>query len=199
MMTGLVAWAAILLSLERAFYLWIGAAPQVFMRLCRAIGPVSPVRAVEALFYVFKAIQGGVFFWWCAVASAGSPWPLSAGPLTITIGLALISLGLALNVMVFRLLGRNGVFYGAEFGLPMPQRNEPPFTWMRHPQYVGAAAVVWGACLVARFPHGDWFWLPAIATLYYWIGATFERYAHTNAVRRADRRAAPHTEPHPAE
>ena len=43
-----------------------------------------------------------------------------------------------------------------------------------HPQYVGAVLTIWGFFLVMRFPHADWFLLPAVETVYYSVGAYFE-------------------------
>ena len=47
--------------------------------------------------------------------------------------------------------------------------------WFKHPQYTGALLSIWGFFLVMRFPHDDWYILPALETVYYVLGAYFER------------------------
>ena len=34
---------------------------------------------------------------------------------------------------------------------------------------------IWGFFLIMRFPHGDWFVLPALETVYYALGAYYEQ------------------------
>ena len=83
--------------------------------------------------------------------------------------------GQILNVSVFYRLGKVGVYYGVRFGHPVPWCNDFPFLLLRHPQYVGAVMSIWGFFLIMRFPHGDWFVLPALETVYYAMGAYYEQ------------------------
>lgn len=170
--------AAALLSVERIAYLWIWYKPEAFRRLCRQ--PVfklldGPVDALKALFYSFKGIQAAVFFLWCYIFGGGELLPRSIGGWHIGLGILFIALGQLLNWRVFALLGKNGVFYGNRFGYRVEWRDEFPFSLFEHPQYAGALLSIWGLFLIMRFPHDDWYWLPALETLYYGIGAYLER------------------------
>jgi len=49
-----------------------------------------------------------------------------------------------------------------------------PFSLLSHPQYVGTVLTIWGAFLLLRFPHDDWYALPVLETIYYTAGAWFE-------------------------
>jgi hypothetical protein len=170
--------AAVLLSLERICYLWIWHASQRFQCLCRrpAVAYIGePVDVLRCLFVGFKILQCGVFLGWCLIYSDGTLWPLSANPLSLTIGVALIIAGQWLNVSVFYRLGKIGVFYGNKFGYKIRWCREFPFSYFDHPQYVGALLSIWGFFLIMRFPHDDWYLLPALETLYYTLGARFER------------------------
>ncbi len=82
--------------------------------------------------------------------------------------------GQILNLSVFYRLGVVGVFFGDRLGHEVPWCRAFPFSWISHPQYVGALLTIWGFFLVMRFPHADWFFLPAVETVYYSVGAYFE-------------------------
>jgi protein-S-isoprenylcysteine O-methyltransferase Ste14 len=174
-------WAAGLLSLERLFYIWLCESPQSFVALCRhprTGAPVDPVDVVAAAFAIFKTIQIAVFAWWCLWLGEGRLFPLAAGPLAIASGTMLIVAGQALVMIGFRRLGRTAVFYGQQFGREVQWESGFPFSWTRHPQYVGAVATMWGVMLIFRYPAPDWWWLPLLGTVYYAAGAQMERYDH---------------------
>ena len=169
---------AVLLSLERLCYVWIWRHPEAFRTLCdhpavACIG--TPVDVVQKLCYGFKVIQGAVFVGWAYVYGHGSLWPLSGGPWSLGLGGVLLVVGQLLNVSVFYRLGTVGVFYGNRLGYEMPWCRAFPFSWLKHPQYVGTVLSIWGFFLVMRFPHDDWYMLPAIETAYYVLGAYFEQ------------------------
>ena len=73
--------AALLLGLERLFYVWVWRHPETFCDLCRRpalwfLG--TPVDGVQRFFYVFKVIQIGVFLVWCGYfgdGASGPAWP----------------------------------------------------------------------------------------------------------------------------
>jgi len=176
---SMLSWAALLLSLERFFYVWLCESPRSFVRLCRnpwSKAALDPVDVVEVLFGAFKMLQAGVFVWWCLVFGRGQLFPLAAGPAAILSGALLITGGQALILIAFRRLGRLTAFYGGQFGRPVRWNSGFPFSWFRHPQYVGAVASIWGVMLIFRFPAPDWWWLPALQTIYYGLGARLERY-----------------------
>ena len=90
-------------------------------------------------------------------------------------GLVLILAGQGLNFSAFYQRGEVGVYYGVRFGHEAPWRRGFPFSLLKHPQYVGAVMSICGFFLVMRFPHGDWFVLPALETVYYALGACCEQ------------------------
>ena len=87
----------------------------------------------------------------------------------------LIAAGQTLNVSVFRALGKTGVFYGNRLGQPVPWKRTFPFTWFEHPQYLGTVLTIWGFFVLMRFPAHDWLFVPVLETVYYAVGAYFER------------------------
>ena len=169
--------AALLLAIERVCYVWAWRAPDAFRTACA--GPrgfaAAPTDALRVLFFGFKALQVGVFTWWCLEHGGGAAWPPDAPVWAIAIGVALIGAGQALNAGVFYRLGTVGVFYGNRFGYAVPWCDAFPFSVTSHPQYVGTVLTIWGVFLVLRFPHDDWIALPALETAYYIIGARLER------------------------
>lgn len=169
--------AAALLSVERLTYVAVWRWPDRFQHVCRSrwlhdVG--SPVDALTLLFVVFKLIQLAVFVGWCLVHEGRLiPGERSAGVLLASASLLIV--GQSLNLSVFRTLGRVGVFYGSRFGHYVPWRMTFPFSWLDHPQYVGALLTIWGFFVLTRFPAPDWTALPLLETVYYAFGAHFEQ------------------------
>lgn len=171
--------AAALLSLERAYYIWLCRAPERFAAICRVpfgARRFDPVLGVEILFYGFKVIQFGVIAWWCLALGDGRLWPVTTDWRVVASGTILIASGQALNALVFRTLGRPGVFYAGQFGQPVPWHSGFPFSISRHPQYIGAVASIWGALIILRYPAPDWIVLPLLETFYYWLSTKLEYY-----------------------
>jgi hypothetical protein len=170
--------AAVLLSLERICYLYISRLPARFLRFCNRPAVAyfgEPVDILRKLFYGFKGLQFAVFFGWCYVHGHGSLALAGSDLLPLAIGGALIVAGQILNVGVFYRLGKVGVFYGNKLGYNIPWCRAFPFSWLKHPQYVGSVCSIWGFFCIMRFPHNDWYMLPALETVYYVLGAYFER------------------------
>lgn len=170
--------AAVLLSLERVCYVWIWRAPDVFRVRCLQTSyprAETPIEVVAKLFYAFKIIQGTVFLGWCYVHGQGTLWPCTEEVWPLGLGGVLLVVGQILNASVFYRLGRVGVFYGNRFGYDLPWCYTFPFSFLAHPQYVGALLSIWGFFLCMRFPCEDWYVLPLIETLYYVLGAYYER------------------------
>jgi phosphatidyl-N-methylethanolamine N-methyltransferase len=173
----LVATAVVVLSLERAAYVFIARRPEQFRRLCRhsmvaRLG--EPVAIVHRLLYGFKALQFSLFAAWCLVHGDGRPLPAEPDPVVLGIAAAAVAAGQVLNWSVFYRLGMVGVFYGDRLGHRVPWCRGFPFSLCPHPQYVGVVLTIWGFFLGMRFPHDDWFVLPALETLYYAVGAQLE-------------------------
>jgi methylene-fatty-acyl-phospholipid synthase len=173
--------AAALLAIERVAYAWIWHRPEAFRALCRRGGIDEPVDALQTAFYGFKALQLTVFAAWCWHFGEASGWPGNATEPAGLLGLALIGAGQTLNASVFLRLGRVGVFYGNRLGHATEWREGFPFSLLDHPQYVGAVLSIWGLFLLARHPHDDWFVLPLLETVYYALGAYFERLPEPDA------------------
>lgn len=170
--------AAVLLSIERLTYLSVWREPERFHHRCRRSavnGWRAPVNALRWLFYVFKLLQGAVFAGWCYIHGDGIILAGNGGVLAAVAGALLILVGQGLNFCVFYRLGNIGVFYGNKFGYEVPWNRRFPFSLTDHPQYTGALMTIWGFFLLARFPHDDWYLLPALETAYYFAGAYFER------------------------
>ncbi len=170
--------AAILLSLERICYLWIWRKPADFRVLCArpALARIEdPVDALRFLFFCFKVLQGAVFIGWCFVFGNGSILPLAGSVSSLALGGVLIVTGQILNIGVFYRLGKVGVFYGDKFGYAVRWCQKFPFSLLDHPQYIGTLLSIWGFFLVMRFPHDDWYLVPALETVYYILGAYLER------------------------
>ena len=179
MSPGIFLAAAVLLSFERVCYLWIWHEPERFRDWCAkpALAGIAdePIDVLELLFWVFKVLQGGVFVSWCFIHGSGSLWPVHPTLFNLGLGLALIAVGQMLNLSVFHRLGKIGVFYGNKLGYKIPWSQKFPFSCLKHPQYMGALLSIWGFFLVTRFPHDDWYLIPILETVYYALGAYFER------------------------
>jgi methylene-fatty-acyl-phospholipid synthase len=135
----------------------------------------GPVQMLVFLFVGFKVIQIVVFVGWHLVFGDGTLWPYSRDPRVVAAGAVLIGLGQALNVSVFRRLGKIGVFYGNKFGHSVSWCRRFPFTWFEHPQYVGTVLAIWGFFVMMRFPAPDWSLIPLLESVYYTAGARMER------------------------
>jgi methylene-fatty-acyl-phospholipid synthase len=170
--------ASTLLSLERICYVWIWCYPESFRGFCTRPAVAfwgDPIAVLQKLFYCFKGIQFAVFFGWCYVHSHGSLSLLDREPFALAGGGALIVVGQFLNLSVFYRLGKVGVFYGNKLGYTVPWCPRFPFSFLKHPQYVGTVLSIWGFFLAMRFPHDDWYLLPTLETAYYALGAYYEQ------------------------
>ena len=132
-----------------------------------AIGGAAVLLAVERAVYAFKALQITVFAAWCLVYGNGSLAPAHPGPIVLGGAAALVVVGQILVTATFYRLGRTGVFFGDRFGYEVRHCREFPFSLLSHPQYVGTMLTIWGVFLALRFPHADWYVLPAVETVYY--------------------------------
>jgi hypothetical protein len=173
----LLACAAVLLSLERICDVGISRAPESVRAwstrwLPSGIG--DPVQVVGYLFIGFKIVQAGVFLAWCYVHGDGSLLP-TGDVWNVAAGGTLVLAGQFLSTSVFYRLGPVGVFYGNQLGHELPWCDAFPFTYIRHPQYVGTLMSIWGFFAIMRFPHADWVVLPLLETVYYSVGAHYER------------------------
>jgi len=159
--------------------------PEAFLRGCEQLGLRDPIDTLQALFTAFKALQAAVFGAWCVYFAARTGQPNNWGTPAGALGVLLIAAGQALNVSAFVRLGRVGVFYGNRLGRETPWRDGFPFSWLAHPQYVGAATSIWGLFLLLRYPNEDWLFLPLLETIYYGLAAHLERLPGPDASARS--------------
>ena len=115
-----------------------------------------------------------VFVGWCYIYGNGSLWPASGSLPPVAVGSLLMAIGQVFNIGVFYRLGNYGVFYGNRFAFEIPWNHAFPFSLLKHPQYVGAVLSIWGFFIAMRFPRPDWYLLPCLETIYYFLGAYFE-------------------------
>jgi protein-S-isoprenylcysteine O-methyltransferase Ste14 len=174
----MLAAAAVLLSVERICYVVVWRAPELFRAWCRrsvVADGGDPIDVLAMLFGVFKALQIAVFLAWCYVHGDGSLRPPASSAWVLAAGGSLVAAGQFLSASVFSRLGKTGVFYRNKLGREIPWCSTFPFTWFRHPQYVGTVVSIWGFFLVMRFPATDWIVLPLLETIYYVAGAHLEQ------------------------
>lgn len=100
-----------------------------------------------------------------ASIAAASNWVAAStlSPLTWAAIIGLIAYGQHLNVLVFKLLGRDGVYYGSRFGKSLPWISAYPYNTMRDPQYIGSIITLAGCAFVipvgtSRAPQGLAHW-----------------------------------------
>jgi len=172
--------AAVLLSLERVFYVWVSRRPDSLAPAVEALAAwgiaADRVDLLRWAFYAFKVLQAAVFAGWFIAFGQGQVWTPPA-PAVLTAAAVLMSIGQFLNFSVFYRLGSVGVFYGVHFGYAVPWTRAFPFSfpWLKHPQYAGTVLSIWGLFLAARYPAPDWWALPLLETVYYGIGARLEK------------------------
>jgi phosphatidyl-N-methylethanolamine N-methyltransferase len=178
--------AGALLAVERACYVWIARAPLSFGAWTARPSVAwlgEPVAVVEKLFYAFKALQLSVFAGWCSLHDR-SLVP-SAPPAVIAVAAILFLAGQTLVMIGFYRLGRVTVFFGDRLGYDASWCSAFPFSVLPHPQYLGAVVSIWAFFAVMRYPHADWYLLPAVETVYYVAGAVLEERAQGASVRGA--------------
>jgi phosphatidyl-N-methylethanolamine N-methyltransferase len=73
----------------------------------------------------------------------------SLHPLQLIVALGLMIFGQVLNAGIFKAIGHTGVYYGFKLGHKVPWVDGFPFNVVRHPQYVGSVATIWGAAMLA--------------------------------------------------
>jgi protein-S-isoprenylcysteine O-methyltransferase Ste14 len=126
----------------------------------------DPVEGLRRLFLAFKAVQVVAVLGWTVWFGDLLAGPTASLPVVLA-GAALFLAGQGLVFAGWRRLGTEGVLYGAHFGRDIPWVRGFPFSWVRHPLYVGAWMTVWGALLVLRYPNPDWVVIPLIETCNY--------------------------------
>eukprot|EP00948_MAST-09A_sp_MAST-9A-sp1_P000148 g148.t1 len=146
------------------------------------------VDGVLQTFYLFKFLQ---FFAYANIIwSAGLTtrdcfvnsglWPLvipgtdiENGWRQIT-GLQLLLLGQAMNIGIYRAIGKNGVYYGARLGYKVPWSTSFPFNvYWAHPQYIGAMMTVVGGSILCFHPEAQAMVNSGFFALSLWMGVLY--------------------------
>mmetsp|Transcript_4203 Transcript_4203/g.9021 ORF Transcript_4203/g.9021 Transcript_4203/m.9021 type:complete len:232 (+) Transcript_4203:22-717(+) len=178
--------AALLISSSHVLYALVWYFPQSFMKMCKTLGAgINPVTAFSGLVALAKVTQQiGLIGWVCTLAKPDSAQAAvrfllasiseAAVQQWVLAGL-LIAAGQALNLSIYRAIGKDGVYYGFKLGHPVPWCTDFPFNaGFRHPQYVGgmlsqlgvfsllATSVTLNAGLLAFLAY--WFALYAITS-----------------------------------
>ncbi len=96
---------------------------------------------------LLKFLQlGGLVTWGLANIP---PFKLAAVPVVqVVVGVVAFAAGQALNMGVYKALGKEGVYYGVRLGKPIAWYEGFPFTVVPHPQYVGCVLCIWGLTAV---------------------------------------------------
>jgi len=171
-----LAWSA-----PHVLYYFVWTRPRQFQKLCRRrrrgyyYRCYDPVDAFALLASLLKAWQATAFaIWYCHCRAAddiddGSDdegatttstsllWlPSSLSIRQIVPAIALVAAGQALNIGIYRAIGKIGVYYGCRLGHKVPWYDGFPFSlgWYcpKHPQYVGSAMTVWAVVLLLWTP-----------------------------------------------
>ncbi len=145
-MTGPFVAAVLCLCVERACYTLVWCCPRAFGEFCSKHNLGAPVDVVVRLFGVNKFFQLLGFAHLYLLGGLAPPPSLFA----VGVGAALVLWGQALNVGIYRAIGKAGVYYGYKFGVAVPWCTGFPFTLgLAHPQYLGSAATAYGCVLLS--------------------------------------------------
>ena len=138
--------AVLCLSVERACYTLVWCCPWAFGEFCSKHNLGPPVDVIVRLFGVNKFFQLLGFAHLYLLGGLAPPPSLFA----LGVGAALVVWGQALNVGIYRAIGKAGVYYGYKFGVAVPWCTGFPFTLgLAHPQYLGSAATAYGCVLLS--------------------------------------------------
>lgn len=139
------------LAIPHVYYFNLWGNPDRWCKWCTRSGK-DPCQAMATAAHAIKALQFSCFaLWWYAQHEGAwavpEAWRLLACAL-------LAGLGQALNGGVYNAIGIEGVYYGAAFGKTIPWCHGFPYniTWLKHPQYIGAAASIAGFAFVLDSP-----------------------------------------------
>ena len=107
------------------------------------------VDVIYKFFKINKCFQGGGFaLLYFLAAPAIRPGEISL--FQWVVGANLVALGQALNVGIYRSIGKVGVYYGYKYGMSVPWCTGFPFNvCCAHPQYLGSALTAYGLVLLA--------------------------------------------------
>lgn len=116
--------------------------------LWKSIFSVNPCQAFAQVATYLKVFQAACWIFW--YVRVGPFMALSEISLVnVILAIALLCGGQALNVGVYKTIGRDGVYYGNKLGGKLgPWVTGFPFNVVPHPQYSGAVMSIWGVFLL---------------------------------------------------
>lgn len=167
------AWAVCgILTLPHLLYAWLWMRPQDLRNIAE-----RPVATFANLAYALKGVQfATVVYWWMQTHQGVFEWK-DTNVVQVLLAAALLASGQALNVGIYRAIGKPGVYYGCRLGETVPWHDGFPFNVVRHPQYVGAVLTVWGmVSLVFRVLHPGLLGVATFWTGLYTVTALIEDY-----------------------
>jgi hypothetical protein len=144
------------LSLPHWLYWYVWTQPKHYMQLCDRVCRGKDYSDVFAsLGYILKPVQFATFATWYLYTAS----PVSVLGLPLWRWVAVLVLGGAgqyLNVMVYKTIGKYGVYYGTRLGHNIKWYTGFPFNkGIPHPQYFGSVLTIWAlAALLYTAAHG---------------------------------------------
>lgn len=132
--------AMVSVAASSAFYTYVWFRPE---RYTKFVAPSDPCKTMAFWANILKVIQ-------IASISLATDWAAAFNLSWMTWALigALLFFGQHLNFLVFKLLGRDGVYYGSRFGKKLPWIYDYPYSHIKDPQYVGSIVTLLGCAFV---------------------------------------------------
>lgn len=167
------AWSlCAILSLPHVMYAWLWTRPQDLRTIAE-----RPVQLFAQIAYSLKIVQfASAAYWWIQTQDEAFCWKETSAIQALSFAL-LAAAGQALNVGIYRAIGKEGVYYGCRLGAHVPWHDGFPFNVVRHPQYVGAVFSIWAVVsLVFRTTHVGLLGVATFWTCLYAFTALVEDY-----------------------
>lgn len=174
--------AALLVTMwERIMYATIMRTAKPVARWCKALD-LNPCSMMETFVTGFKVVQF-TYVMNDIVNTHSQEWEriqqFDLQLLCVVIGLPLLIVGQILNLAVYRTIGRKGVYYGTQFGVPtgMPWCTGFPYNRLENPQYIGVILTFWGIYYIlasSAHPLNSFFAVPWAATIVYGWSCKYE-------------------------
>eukprot|EP00457_Paulinella_chromatophora_P019574 gb/GEZN01021288.1/.p1 GENE.gb/GEZN01021288.1/~~gb/GEZN01021288.1/.p1 ORF type:complete len:198 (+),score=3.89 gb/GEZN01021288.1/:50-643(+) len=167
-----------LIASPHVLYAFVWIYPEVFISYIHSVTTAQPLDVFARMGISLKFVEFFALLLWAW--DLGIPLNFKKASATQKCTAVIyFSVGQLLNIWTYQSLGRDGVYYGARLGRPVPWVNGFPFSTLSHPQYIGCSLSAWGvaAIMVPATNRQEWNDLACIATLCYVITACIESYS----------------------